>query len=195
MSSESDQCRWLFIYYFIPARRAARVFLRVQLPRSRINTIFKRSSQQIYNVTIFFLFFLCLYGIMGVQFFGEMMNHCVLKVMEIMYVHNCLINCRIARTFERKYELVFDHCISSFFFADGEQNKYYSQRFDDSGHVLFKNQGSWLPMPRRFRVHGSRSVAQGTGAARRSGSQYTFFYKRHVYKRLSLDFRQKLRTN
>ena len=60
--------------------RASRVFLRVNLPRSRINTIFKRSSQQIYNVTMFFLFFLLLYGIVGVQLFGEMMHHCVLAV-------------------------------------------------------------------------------------------------------------------
>ena len=38
---------------------------------------FRRSSQQIYNVTIFFLFFMSLYGILGVQFFGEMKYHCV----------------------------------------------------------------------------------------------------------------------
>nr|KAG5701453.1 hypothetical protein BaRGS_032785 [Batillaria attramentaria] len=36
-----------------------------------------RSSQQIYNVTIFFLFFMSLYGFLGVQFFGLMTHHCV----------------------------------------------------------------------------------------------------------------------
>ena len=39
----------------------------------------RRSSQQVYNVTIFFLFFMSLYGILGVQFFGEMNYHCVRK--------------------------------------------------------------------------------------------------------------------
>ncbi|ESP00279.1 hypothetical protein LOTGIDRAFT_141037, partial [Lottia gigantea] len=57
--------------------RVFRVFLKFELPRNRINQIFKRSSQQIYNVTIFFLFFMSLYGILGVQFFGEMQHHCV----------------------------------------------------------------------------------------------------------------------
>ena len=38
---------------------------------------FRRSSQQVYNVTIFFLFFMSLYGILGVQFFGELKYHCV----------------------------------------------------------------------------------------------------------------------
>ena len=37
----------------------------------------RRSSQQIRNVTIFFLFFMSLYGILGVQFFGELKHHCV----------------------------------------------------------------------------------------------------------------------
>jgi hypothetical protein len=37
------------------------------MPKARINQIFKRSSQQIYNVTIFFLFFMSLYGLLGVQ--------------------------------------------------------------------------------------------------------------------------------
>ncbi|XP_041355861.1 sodium leak channel non-selective protein-like [Gigantopelta aegis] len=57
--------------------RVFRVFLKFSLPKNRINQIFKRSSQQIYNVTIFFLFFMSLYGILGVQFFGEMKHHCV----------------------------------------------------------------------------------------------------------------------
>lgn len=38
----------------------------------------KRSSQQIQNVTIFFLFFMTLYAIMGVQLFGSFEYHCVL---------------------------------------------------------------------------------------------------------------------
>ncbi|KAK3584758.1 hypothetical protein CHS0354_002278 [Potamilus streckersoni] len=59
--------------------RVFRVFLKFQLLKSRINSIFKRSSQQIYNVTIFFLFFMSLYGILGVQFFGELKYHCIRK--------------------------------------------------------------------------------------------------------------------
>lgn len=39
----------------------------------------RRSSQQIYNVTLFFLFFMSLYGLLGVQFFGELKNHCVMN--------------------------------------------------------------------------------------------------------------------
>ncbi|XP_052783697.1 sodium leak channel NALCN-like isoform X2 [Mya arenaria] len=57
--------------------RVFRVFLKFSLPKNRINSIFKRSYQQIYNVTIFFLFFMSLYGILGVQFFGELKFHCV----------------------------------------------------------------------------------------------------------------------
>eukprot|EP00095_Tigriopus_kingsejongensis_P008699 maker-scaffold483_size159862-snap-gene-0.43 protein:Tk08699 transcript:maker-scaffold483_size159862-snap-gene-0.43-mRNA-1 annotation:"hypothetical protein L798_10696" len=57
--------------------RFIRVFLKFSMPKSRINQIFKRSSQQIYNVTIFFLFFMSLYGLLGVQFFGELNYHCV----------------------------------------------------------------------------------------------------------------------
>ncbi|BES93887.1 voltage-gated ion channel [Nesidiocoris tenuis] len=59
--------------------RFIRVFLKFSMPKSRINQIFKRSSQQIYNVTLFFLFFMSLYGLLGVQFFGELNNHCVLN--------------------------------------------------------------------------------------------------------------------
>ncbi|XP_022657492.1 sodium leak channel non-selective protein-like isoform X6 [Varroa destructor] len=57
--------------------RFIRVFLKFSMPKSRINQIFKRSSQQIYNVTLFFLFFMSLYGLLGVQFFGRMAAHCV----------------------------------------------------------------------------------------------------------------------
>ncbi|RZF45942.1 hypothetical protein LSTR_LSTR008319 [Laodelphax striatellus] len=59
--------------------RFIRVFLKFSMPKSRINQIFKRSSQQIYNVTLFFLFFMSLYGLLGVQFFGELKNHCVVN--------------------------------------------------------------------------------------------------------------------
>ncbi|QQP31704.1 Sodium leak channel non-selective protein [Caligus rogercresseyi] len=57
--------------------RFIRVFLKFSMPKARVNQIFKRSSHQIYNVTIFFLFFMSLYGLLGVQFFGEINNHCV----------------------------------------------------------------------------------------------------------------------
>uniref|UniRef100_T1INA8 Ion transport domain-containing protein n=1 Tax=Strigamia maritima TaxID=126957 RepID=T1INA8_STRMM len=57
--------------------RFIRVFLKFSMPKSRINQIFKRSSQQIYNVTLFYLFFMSLYGLLGVQFFGELKSHCV----------------------------------------------------------------------------------------------------------------------
>ncbi|XP_074643734.1 sodium leak channel NALCN-like [Tubulanus polymorphus] len=59
--------------------RVFRVFLKFQLPKNRITQILQRSSYQIYNVTIFFLFFMSLYGIMGVQLFGELKYHCVVK--------------------------------------------------------------------------------------------------------------------
>ncbi|KAL4219841.1 hypothetical protein ACF0H5_020252 [Mactra antiquata] len=57
--------------------RVFRVFLKFSLPKNRINSICKRSSQQITNVTIFFLFFMTLYGLLGVQLFGELKYHCV----------------------------------------------------------------------------------------------------------------------
>lgn len=47
---------------------------------------FRRSSQQIYNVTLFFLFFMSLYGFLGVQFFGELKNHCVLNTTDRHYI-------------------------------------------------------------------------------------------------------------
>lgn len=46
------------------------------------SSFYRRSSQQIYNVTLFFLFFMSLYGLLGVQFFGELKNHCVLNTTE-----------------------------------------------------------------------------------------------------------------
>uniref|UniRef100_A0A915EF33 Ion transport domain-containing protein n=1 Tax=Ditylenchus dipsaci TaxID=166011 RepID=A0A915EF33_9BILA len=58
--------------------RLIRSVLRFKLPKNRIQQIIKRSSQQIQNVTIFFLFFMALYAIMGVQLFGRMEYHCVL---------------------------------------------------------------------------------------------------------------------
>ncbi|XP_069692579.1 sodium leak channel NALCN isoform X3 [Periplaneta americana] len=66
--------------------RFIRVFLKFSMPKSRINQIFKRSSQQIYNVTLFFLFFMSLYGLLGVQFFGELKNHCVLNNTDPNYI-------------------------------------------------------------------------------------------------------------
>lgn len=48
--------------------------------------IFRRSSQQIYNVTLFYLFFMSLYGLLGVQFFGELKNHCVLNTTKNEYI-------------------------------------------------------------------------------------------------------------
>ncbi|KAI4495187.1 hypothetical protein M0804_001388 [Polistes exclamans] len=69
--------------------RFLRVFLKFSMPKARINQIFKRSSQQIYNVTLFFLFFMSLYGLLGVQFFGELKNHCVLNTTD---PHHITIN-------------------------------------------------------------------------------------------------------
>ncbi|XP_071875573.1 sodium leak channel NALCN-like isoform X6 [Bombus fervidus] len=66
--------------------RFLRVFLKFSMPKARINQIFKRSSQQIYNVTLFFLFFMSLYGLLGVQFFGELKNHCVLNTTDPKYI-------------------------------------------------------------------------------------------------------------
>jgi hypothetical protein len=58
--------------------RVVREFIKFKLPKNRIKQIIKRSSQQIQNVTIFFLFFMALYAIMGVQLFGRLEYHCVL---------------------------------------------------------------------------------------------------------------------
>uniref|UniRef100_A0A915K8C1 Ion transport domain-containing protein n=1 Tax=Romanomermis culicivorax TaxID=13658 RepID=A0A915K8C1_ROMCU len=57
--------------------RLIRSLFRVQLPRNRISQVIKRSGQQVKNVTIFFSFFMSLYSILGVQFFGRMDYHCV----------------------------------------------------------------------------------------------------------------------
>ncbi|OQV25787.1 Sodium leak channel non-selective protein [Hypsibius exemplaris] len=57
--------------------RFIRVFLKVKLPEKRLSAIFKRSGQQIYNVTLFFLFFMSLYALIGVQFFGPLEHHCI----------------------------------------------------------------------------------------------------------------------
>ena len=38
---------------------------------------FRRSSQQVKNVTLFFVFFMTLYAIFGIQLFGRMDYHCV----------------------------------------------------------------------------------------------------------------------
>ncbi|CAI4226086.1 unnamed protein product [Auanema sp. JU1783] len=59
--------------------RFIRSIVRFKLPKNRIKQIMKRSSQQIQNVTIFFMFFMALYAIMGVQLFGRMDYHCVLN--------------------------------------------------------------------------------------------------------------------
>ncbi|KAI6235562.1 Sodium leak channel non-selective protein [Aphelenchoides besseyi] len=58
--------------------RLVRLIVHFKLPKNRIQQIIKRSSQQIQNVTIFFLFFMTLYAIMGVQLFGQFEYHCVL---------------------------------------------------------------------------------------------------------------------
>ncbi|GLH14407.1 Sodium channel protein 60E, partial [Gryllus bimaculatus] len=71
--------------------RFIRVFLKFSMPKSRINQIFKRSSQQIYNVTLFFLFFMSLYGLLGVQFFGELKNHCVLNTTRNVTINSLAI--------------------------------------------------------------------------------------------------------
>ncbi|CAL8084276.1 unnamed protein product [Calicophoron daubneyi] len=60
--------------------RVFRAVLRIQLPKARVRAICQRSSHQMYNVTMFLLFFMSLYGFLGVQFFGDELNyHCVLK--------------------------------------------------------------------------------------------------------------------
>uniref|UniRef100_A0AC35TIY1 Sodium leak channel non-selective protein n=1 Tax=Rhabditophanes sp. KR3021 TaxID=114890 RepID=A0AC35TIY1_9BILA len=59
--------------------RFIREIVSFKLPKNRIQQIIKRSSQQIQNVTIFFVFFMSLYSIMGVQLFGRMESHCVLN--------------------------------------------------------------------------------------------------------------------
>ncbi|KAL3067841.1 hypothetical protein niasHS_016807 [Heterodera schachtii] len=58
--------------------RLIRLMLTFQVPRQRIQQLLKRSSTQVQNVTVFFLFFMALYAIMGIQLFGRMDYHCVM---------------------------------------------------------------------------------------------------------------------
>ena len=63
--------------------RFIRSSFKFSMPKARLNQIFKRSSQQIYNVTLFFVFFWVLYGLLGVQFFGDLHSHCVRYFSEV----------------------------------------------------------------------------------------------------------------
>uniref|UniRef100_A0A183C3H4 Sodium leak channel NALCN n=1 Tax=Globodera pallida TaxID=36090 RepID=A0A183C3H4_GLOPA len=58
--------------------RLIRLMLTFKVPRQRIQQLLKRSSTQVQNVTVFFLFFMALYAIMGIQLFGRMDYHCVM---------------------------------------------------------------------------------------------------------------------
>ncbi|XP_072180421.1 sodium leak channel NALCN-like [Diadema setosum] len=57
--------------------RTFRVYLKFKLPKARVKQIFKRSGQQVWSVTIFLVFFLVLYGMLGVQMFGKLSTHCI----------------------------------------------------------------------------------------------------------------------
>ncbi|KHN81661.1 Sodium leak channel non-selective protein, partial [Toxocara canis] len=59
--------------------RLIRLVLKFKLPKNRIQQLLKRSSQQVQNVTTFFVFFMALYAILGIQVFGRMDYHCILK--------------------------------------------------------------------------------------------------------------------
>ncbi|CAJ0929068.1 unnamed protein product, partial [Mesorhabditis belari] len=59
--------------------RLLRLAVKFKLPKHRIEQLLKRSSQQVQNVTVFFVFFMAFYAIMGIQLFGRMDYHCVLK--------------------------------------------------------------------------------------------------------------------
>ncbi|PAA57585.1 hypothetical protein BOX15_Mlig029264g3 [Macrostomum lignano] len=60
--------------------RVFRAFIQHRLPRTRVSAIVQRSGKQVFNVTIFLAFFMALFGILGVQCFGESLKmHCVLK--------------------------------------------------------------------------------------------------------------------
>ncbi|CAF3639514.1 unnamed protein product [Adineta steineri] len=63
--------------------KVLKTFLKFELPKSQIKSILQRSSSQIYNVTMFFLFFMSLYAILGVQFFGSLTYHCVRHATDI----------------------------------------------------------------------------------------------------------------
>ncbi|CAD6198464.1 unnamed protein product [Caenorhabditis auriculariae] len=53
------------------------LIVKFKLPKNRIEQLLKRSSQQVQNVTVFFVFFMTLYAILGIQLFGRMDYHCV----------------------------------------------------------------------------------------------------------------------
>lgn len=57
------------------------------MPKARIKQIFKRSSQQVYNVVLFFSFFMTLYGLLGVQLFGPISRYCVRNETDIYNVY------------------------------------------------------------------------------------------------------------
>ncbi|KAI6238408.1 Four domain-type voltage-gated ion channel alpha-1 subunit [Aphelenchoides fujianensis] len=58
--------------------RLLRLLLKFKVPKNRIEQLLKRSSSQIKNVTVFFVFFMAFYAIMGIQLFGRMDYRCVL---------------------------------------------------------------------------------------------------------------------
>ncbi|KAI6220279.1 Sodium leak channel non-selective protein [Aphelenchoides besseyi] len=57
--------------------RLLRLLLKFKVPKNRIEQLLKRSSSQIKNVTVFFVFFMAFYAIMGIQLFGRMDYRCV----------------------------------------------------------------------------------------------------------------------
>uniref|UniRef100_A0A915EEL3 Sodium leak channel NALCN n=1 Tax=Ditylenchus dipsaci TaxID=166011 RepID=A0A915EEL3_9BILA len=57
--------------------RLIRLMIKFKLPRNRIQQLLRRSSSQVQNVTVFFVFFMAFYAIMGIQLFGRMDYHCV----------------------------------------------------------------------------------------------------------------------
>nr|XP_009858187.2 sodium leak channel non-selective protein [Ciona intestinalis] len=59
--------------------RAFRHCFSFQFESGRIGIIVVRASHQIGGVTLFLLFFLLLYGLLGVQLFGTMSHHCVVN--------------------------------------------------------------------------------------------------------------------
>uniref|UniRef100_A0A0N5BLE3 Sodium leak channel non-selective protein n=1 Tax=Strongyloides papillosus TaxID=174720 RepID=A0A0N5BLE3_STREA len=58
--------------------RLIRLTVNFNLPQNRIQQLLRRSSQQVQNVTVFFVFFMALYAILGIQLFGRLDYHCVL---------------------------------------------------------------------------------------------------------------------
>ena len=72
--------------------RYIRTSFKFSMPKARLNQIFKRSSQQIYNVTLFFVFFWVLYGLLGVQFFGELHSHCVRNNSKVVNPEDVTVN-------------------------------------------------------------------------------------------------------